>query len=293
MIFDESTLRKLKRLTLVASQVRAGMMKGDRRSVKRGSSIEFADYRDYTPGDDLRRLDWNVYARLDRPYMKLFEEEEDLAVHILIDSSQSMDWGAGEHNKFQYALRLAGAIGAIALAGGDRLTVASLKEGETGLVFGPVRGSQNTLRLLQSLETQKALGTTDLDRSLRDYLLAPRRPGLCFLISDLFSTKGHMSGLSQLQSRGHEVTLLHLLAPEELDPPLAGDLRLVDVESGQTQDVSLDGGMRDLYHRKLIAWRDEIQATCRKRGIRYLGLTTAQAWDRVVLYQMRAMGVVK
>ncbi len=293
MIFDESTLRKLTRLTLVATQVRAGMMKGDRRSVKRGSSIEFADYRDYTPGDDLRRLDWNVYARLDRPYMKLFEEEEDLAVHILIDSSQSMDWGADENNKFQYALRLAGALGAIALADGDRLTVAILSRGETGLVFGPVRGSQNTLQLLRSLETQKARGTTDLNRSLRDYLLAPRRPGLSILISDLFSKNGHMSGLSQLQSRGHAVTLLHLLAPEELDPPLAGDLRLVDMESGQTQEVSLDGGMRDLYRRKLLAWRDEIQTTCRKRGIRYLGLSTAQPWDRVILHQMRYMGVVK
>lgn len=293
MIFDETTLGKLKRLTLVATQVRAGMMKGDRRSVKRGSSIEFADYRDYTPGDDLRRLDWNVYARLDRPYMKLFEEEEDLAVHILIDGSQSMDWGTGDQNKFIYALRLAGALGAITLESGDRLTVATLAEGKTSLAFGPARGGQNTLRLLQSLESQKAHGNTDLDRSLRDYLLSPRRPGLSFLISDLLTYSEPIKGLGQLQGRGHEVTLLHVLAPEELDPPLAGDLRLVDVESGQTQDVSLDGGLRALYRQKLEAWRDEIKATCRKRGIHYFGIQTDQAWDRLVLYQMRAMGIVK
>jgi uncharacterized protein (DUF58 family) len=293
MIFDESTLRKLNRLTLVATQVRAGVMKGDRRSVKRGSSIEFADYRDYTPGDDLRRVDWNVYARLDRPFMKLFEEEEDLAVHVLIDGSQSMDWGAGEQNKFQYALRLAGALGAIALAGGDRLTVAILSDGKSGQQIGPVRGVQNTLQLLQFLERQKAGGITDLNHSLRHYAMTPRRPGVSFLISDLFCAEDHISGLAQLQSRGHEVSLLHILAPEELDPPLAGDLRLMDVENGQAQDVSLDSGMRALYRRKLLAWRDEIQATCKKRSVRYLGLSTAQTWDRVVLHQMRSMGVVK
>jgi len=225
--------------------------------------------------------------------MKLFEEEEDLAVHILIDGSQSMDWGTGDQNKFIYALRLAGALGAIALESGDRLAVATLSEGKTSLAFGPARGGQNTLRLLQSLETQKPHGNTNLDRSLRDYLLAPRRPGLSFLISDLLTSSDPIKSLGQLQGRGHEVTLLHVLAPEEVDPPLAGDLRLVDVESGQTQDVSLDGGLRALYRQKLEAWRDEIQATCRKRGVHYLGIQTDKAWDRVVLYQMRTMGIVK
>jgi uncharacterized protein (DUF58 family) len=111
MLFDESTLRKLNQLSLVATRVRAGAMKGERRSSRRGSSVEFADYRNYAPGDDLRRLDWNIYARLARPFIKLFEEEEDLAVAILIDGSRSMDWGEGDANKFQYALRLAAGLG--------------------------------------------------------------------------------------------------------------------------------------------------------------------------------------
>src|SRR5512146_104744 len=110
MIFDEATLRKLNRLTLAARQVRAGRFKGERRSVKRGTSLEFADFRRYAPGDDLRRLDWKVYGRLDKPFLKLFEEEEDLAVHVLLDGSQSMDWGAGEQHKFSYALKLAAAL---------------------------------------------------------------------------------------------------------------------------------------------------------------------------------------
>src|SRR5574337_380272 len=122
-LFDEKTLRKLEQLTLIAHKVRAGVMKGERRSTKRGTSIEFADYRDYTRGDDLRRVDWNVYARLERPFIKLLEEEEDLAVHLLLDASRSMDSGMEDQHKFRYAQRLAAALGYVALAAGDRLTL--------------------------------------------------------------------------------------------------------------------------------------------------------------------------
>lgn len=293
MLFDETTLRKLTRLTLVATQIRAGLMKGERRSSKRGTSLEFADYRNYTPGDDLRRLDWNVYARLDRPFMKLFEEEEDLAVHILVDASQSMDWGEADRNKFSFALRLAAALGAIALANGDRLTASALHAGTARPQFGPVRGQPSTLRMLQFFESQTAGGVTELNRALQDYALAARRPGLLFLISDLFSTAGFQTGASQLQSRGYEITVLHVLAPEELDPPLAGDIRLVDVETGQAQEVSVDGNLREQYRQRLQAWQGEIQANSLKRGVRYLPISTALAWDKFVLQEMRKVGAVK
>ncbi len=290
MIFDESTLRKITSLTLVARQVRAGQMKGERRSLKRGTSLEFADYRNYTPGDDLRRLDWNVYARLDRPFLKLFEEEEDLAVHVLLDVSQSMDWGADEHNKLRYAVRLAAALGAVALANGDRLTVTPLAGRPA---FGPARGQPNTLALLHYLENQAPGGQTDLDGWLRRYAGAAHRPGLAFLISDLFAPAAWQDGLSQLQGRGYELTLLHVLAPEEIEPPLSGDLRLIDVENGQAQEVSIDGAMRRLYQQRLEAWRQETQGFCRRRGMTYLGLSTAQPWEEVVLQEMRRVGVVK
>src|SRR5215813_7721234 len=148
-LFDEKTRRKLEQLMLSASRVRAGAIKGERRSTKRGTSIEFADYRNYTPGDDLRRLDWNIYARLERPFIKLLEEEEDLAVHVLIDGSQSMDWGEAEQNKFQYALRLAAGLGAITLASGDVLTVSLLQRGRVAAEFGPSRGQAALTRLFR------------------------------------------------------------------------------------------------------------------------------------------------
>jgi len=299
MLFDEPTLRKLNTLTLVANKVRAGAMKGDRRSKKRGVSIEFADYRDYVPGDDLRHLDWNVYARLEKPFIKLFEEEEDLAVHLLVDASKSMDWGGtsgeknGDHNKFDFARKLTAALGTIALSAGDQITIGFLTPTGIGAQYGPARGMHHTLRLLAYLEKQTAAGQTNLNQSLQTYALAARRPGLTFVLTDLFDPNGYESGLGRLQSRGHELVLLHLLAPDELDPQMAGDLRFVDTESGYTQEVSLDGGTRDLYRARLAAWQDEIRLFCQKREIHYLSLSTALPWDKVVLYQMRREGIVK
>src|SRR3970040_1710442 len=152
LLLPEKVRRRLESLSLTANRVRPGAMQGERRSVKRGTSIEFADYRNYAPGDDLRRLDWNIYARLDRPYIKLLEDEEDLAVHLLVDASRSMAWGEGEGDKYRFALRLAAALGLIGLASGDQLTLAMLQgEGEIAQ-YGPARGGHHTLGLLEFLE---------------------------------------------------------------------------------------------------------------------------------------------
>jgi len=293
MLFDESTLRKLNQLTLVASRVRSGAMKGERRSSRRGSSVEFADYRNYTPGDDLRRLDWNIYARLERPFIKLLEEEEDLAVHILVDGSRSMNWGEGEGNKFNYALRLAAGLGAITLSSGDVLTIGLLQGGKVVTEFGPSRGQGSLTRLFRFLENLEPGGETDLNRSMRDYSIIPRRAGLVILISDLFAADGYEAGLRQLMGRGHEAALIHVLTADELDPPLAGDIQLIDIETNHEQDVSLDGGLRELYRTRAHAWIQSTQTDCRKQGIRYLNVTTEQPWEQILLLEMRRAGFVK
>ena len=311
MLFDETSLRKLQQLTLVTSRVRAGALRGERRSLKRGAGLEFADFRDYVPGDDLRRVDWNVYARLDRPYVKLREEEEDLAVHILVDASQSMDWGEGAQHKFSYALHLAAALGSIGLSTGDRISVVMLSEAKH-LAQSPeilrrapqndtqwatsevsLRGQQYLLHLLKFLEAQQTSGITDLEAVTRRYLIRPRRPGLVIVISDLLSPNGYESALKMLQQRGHEVAIVHVLSPDEVDPPLAGDLRLIDIETGSAQEVSVDGGLRDAYRERVTAWRNAAQTFCRARGVRYLAVQTDRAWDEVVAYDMRKAGMVK
>ncbi|HSH03649.1 MAG TPA: DUF58 domain-containing protein [Anaerolineae bacterium] len=293
-IFDGKALRKLEQLTLVADKVRVGVMKGDRRSSKRGTSIEFADYRNYTRGDDLRRLDWNVYARLERPFIKLLEEEEDLAVHILVDTSASMGWpeDEGETHKLNYGLRLAGALGHIGLATGDRVSVTLLGAGGNEK-WGPSRGRHNSLRLLQFLSRGEARGVTDLNVSLKDYALRGGRPGLLFLLSDLFSPAGYRDGLNAIQARGFEVGFIHLLSPDEVEPPLAGDVKLVDVETGAGAEISLDSRTVRAYRERFEAWQKELASYCGGRGVHYIPVVTDLPWERLILQTLRARGVVR
>ncbi len=293
MIFEDSALRKISRLALVASRIRAGRMKGERRSTRRGGGVEFADYRGYVPGDDLRRLDWNIYARLDKPFIKLMEEEEDLAVYVLLDGSRSMDWGEGTRNKFRYALNLAAGLGAIALSSGDAFSFGFLQHGQVGAEFGPTRGAAALPRLLQFLESLQADGQTDLNQALRAYAVKPRRAGLLILISDLLTESGFEAGLNPFLGRGYEAVLIHLLAPEEIDPPLAGDLRLVDAETGAAQEVSIDGGLRSFYKARVREWIQSVQDDCRKRAIKYLSVVADKPWDQVLLLEMRKARVVK
>lgn len=295
-IFDEATLRKLEQLTLTADKVRIGQMKGDRRSKKRGTSIEFADYRNYTKGDDLRRLDWNVYARLERPFIKLLEEEEDLAVHLLLDGSASMNWPNyepdDETNKFRYAARLTGALGYIGLSTGDMVTTTLLQSGGDRS-WGPFRGQQNALRLFQFLESGVADGMTDLNLSLRNYALYGRRPGLLFLITDLLTPHGYLEGITALQARGFEIGIIHLLSPDEIEPPITGDLKLIDVETGSDAELTLDPTTLDLYRDRLQSWQMEIANTCASRQIHYIPITTDEPWDKIIQRTMRAKGIVK
>ncbi len=297
MLFDETTRRKLEQLTLMASRVRAGAIKGERRSSKRGTSIEFADYRNYTPGDDLRRLDWNIYARLDRPLMKVFEDEEDLATYILIDSSASMNRATEEDetgqntDKFMFARRLAAGLAYISLLANDRLTVSALSAAPD--TFGPVRGRGHGARLLQFFGAMQAKGTLDLNAALRDAALRLKRPGLVILISDLFAPSGYLDGINALLAKGCEVAIVHVLSPEEIEPPFGGDLRLVDVETGAAQEVSIDGAMRQRYLERVQAWRDSLRDECTRRGIHFVPVLTNQAWERVILYDLQRLGVVR
>lgn len=293
-LFDEPTLRKLERLTLVADRVRVGIMKGDRRSRKRGSAVEFADYRDYARGDDLRRLDWNVYARLERPFIKLLEEEEDLAVHLLIDGSGSMDWpeNGQNYNKFNYARRLAAALTLIGLAAGDQVSLVILKAAGDS-ILGPYRGRGSAMHAMQRLQSETAGGVTDLNLALRQYGLRAMRPGLLILISDLFSPNGFKSGIDGLQARGFEVALIQLLSPVEARPAYGGDVRLIDVETGIDADITLDNLTIDRYQKRLQHWQEEIADYCAKRTIHYIPITTDLPWHVLVMRTMRAQGLLR
>ena len=313
-LFNADFLKRLDRLSIVSRKMRPGRMKGERRSTHRGTSIEFADYRNYAPGDDLRRVDWNAYARLERLFLKLYQEEEDITVHVLLDASKSMDWGdnrpvfglggtlapgnaaarvSADQNKLIYSKRTAAALGYIGLAGFDRVTVAAFHRGNISR-FAPVRGRGHAVDLLRFIAGIAPGGETDLDASLRAYAAFARYPGICFLLSDFFTPQGGTEGLAALQAAGHELHVLHILAPAEVHPDLAllGDLRLRDSETGQTQEVSIDGSLLDLYAEKLATWQGGLEHYCRRRGINYLPITTDQPFDELVLHYLRRRGVI-
>jgi len=281
-------LRKLEQLRLVSRRAFVGRTWGERRSRKRGASVEFADFRDYTHGDDLRHLDWNAFARLDRLFLKLFVEEEDLNVYVLVDASRSMTFGAPP--KFDYGRRAAGALGYLALCNFDRLTLWTYGE-RLRAAFGPARGRALALPSLHWLASLEADGGTSTGAALREFSLRTSRPGLVIVISD-FLDEDHLEGLRSLMARQFEVVVLHLLDPADVEPELAGDLKLVDSETGAEREITVTRTLLRAYQQSLREFCDRLDEACRRYGIHLLRTSTAEPFEDLVLKYLRRRGVV-
>ncbi len=315
-LFDSAFLRKLDRLALLTRRTLAGDMQGDRRSPRRGSSVEFADFRPYTHGDDIRQIDWNLYARLERFFLKLFVAEEELTVHLLVDTSASMDWG--NPNKLDYARRLAGAFGYIALSGLDRVKVTALGAGRAhpsptpqdsaeeqvapppttdsapnGLQTMPaVRGRRGAVPLFTFLQQLAPGGASDLYTTCHRYVQMNRNAGPLLLCSDLFDPRWK-EALKALTSRPFEVVVLHTLAPQERDPQIDGDFRLVDSEGGPAVEITADLDLLRRYRQNLERWQQEIETFCRGRGMSYLPVDTAVPLEEFIFTHARQRGVFR
>ena len=300
-LFDEAFLRRLEQLAILCRRSMAGRTQGERRSARRGQSVEFADFRPYAMGDDFRRIDWNAYARLERFFIKLFVSEEDLTVHLLVDVSRSMDWGTP--NKLDYALRAAGALGYIALVGLDRVTVTALGHPEPANGAGqlaPLRGKRQALTLFDFLQHLRPPGESSkaapaqaaLGPRLRAYAGAIARPGPLLLLSDLMDD-GWAEGLRALGSRGFEVSVLHVLSPDEVDPGLEGDLKLRDVESGAEVEITADYDLLQRYRVGLAAWRQDLRQFCSARGMHYVPIETSLPFDDLLFALLRQRGVIR
>jgi uncharacterized protein (DUF58 family) len=288
-VFDEGFLRQLERLQVVMKQPVRGGLKGGRRSVKRGQSVEFADYRDYALGDDLRQLDWNVYARLERLFVKLFIEEEDVTVTFLIDASPSMAFGRPE--KLLFAKRAAAALGYIGLANEDRIVVAALT-GRVARRQSGLRGSGRVFRLLANLSgIAPAEGPTDLVAAARHAAAMVTGRGVIVLISDLLDP-GADKVIRELAATGSELIVLHVLSPDELDPAIEGDLRLVDAETGEGVDVTVDLAALDDYKSRLATWQEGFEDLARKRRASYVSLSSDVALADLVFAELRRRRVV-
>jgi uncharacterized protein (DUF58 family) len=288
-VFDEAFLRQLERLLLLMKAPVRGGLKGGRRSVKRGQSVEFADYRDYSLGDDLRQLDWNVYARLERLFVKLFIEEEDVTVTFLIDASASM--ASGRPEKLLFAKRAAAALGYIGLASEDRVVVASLS-GRAARRHPALRGSGRVFRLLSHLSAISiAAGPTDLAAAARHAGAQLTGRGVVVLISDLLDPSADRV-IRELAATGSELIVLHILSPQELDPALEGDLRLVDAETGEGVDVTVDLATLDGYKARLAEWRAGFADLAAKRRVSYVDLATDLPLADLVFAELRRRRVL-
>lgn len=283
-------LRSLERLALVSKRAYAGAMTGQKRSTKRGVSVEFADYRDYVPGDDLRYLDWNIYGRLDRLLLKLFVEEEDLRVCLLCDRSASMAFG--EPSKFDHARRLTAALAYIGLTGLDRVEVGAFGGGlDRGLP--PLRGAGNTARLFAYLESLEAAGDTALGEALGRFAHAHPRPGLCVVLSDFLDPAGYEAGLRALLARRFEVVAIQVLTAEELRPAVVGDLRLIDAETGEAREITVSDSLLRRYRERMAGYCDGLRSFCVQRGMSYLRTTTDEPVGHLVGSALRRLGLVR
>jgi uncharacterized protein (DUF58 family) len=277
-------LAQLERLSLFSRRVFRGRVKGERRSPRRGHSVEFCDYRGYGAGDDLRYVDWNIYGRLDRLYVKLFVDEEELCLHLLLDASASMLFGAP--TKLEYGARVAAALGFIGLVSMERVGVGVLRE-RVAEGWAPTRGRGHVVSLLEFLGRVEPDGGTRLNDGLQSYAMRSRDPGLAVVISDLLDPAGYETGVRALLERRFDVHLVHVLTPEELEPELAGDLRLVDSETGEVRELSVDGDAIRAYRRRLTEFLERAEAFCRAQEIGYHRVTTDTPVADFVLSRIR------
>jgi uncharacterized protein (DUF58 family) len=282
--FDEAFLRKLEQLSLLARKIRSGPSRGENISVNRGASLEFSDYRLYQPGDDFRYLDWNIYSRLNRLFVKIFTAEENLTVHILVDTSKSMSFGSP--TKLRYAGRLAAALGYLAVSNLDRVGVSAFAEGvEHSLP--PVRRKSHVFSIFDYIERLQPSGRTDFNRTLRDYSLRTKRPGLAILITDLLDPAGYQDGLRALIYRKFDIMLVQVMDEQELDPRVKGPLRLIDGETEEETELNVEPETIDEYQRKLGLFFDEVEEFCLSHDVEYLRTSTAIPFEDVVFSYLR------
>jgi len=311
VLLAPQTMHLLERLSVAAKGRIRGTLQGKRRSRSLGSSLEFADFRPYVPGDDIRRIDWNVYGRSGRAFVRQYWDEQELQLHLLVDVSRSMAFGPGTAtNKLYYALQLAASVGYTALVGEDRVAVKLFAE-QMLAELEPLRGRVSAPRLLRFL-TDAWHGYADRDTGAEsstngqapasdpDMLLAfnspsklPRRPGQTWLFTDGLYATGIEQALSALIGSGQEVVFVHLLSPGELCPELDGELHLIDSELRTGKDIALSPGVLTKYHQALKEHQEDIRSLCGRKGVTYLFIDTGTPLESTIHQVFRAAGVLR
>lgn len=277
-------MSRLDRLDVLSRKMLSGKVHGVRPGPRRGRSVEFADYRNYVTGDDLRFIDWNVYARLDRLFLKLFLEEEELTLHVLVDVSASCDYG--DPNKLLYMKQVAAALGYVGLVNHHHVNIVALSESawsETGVL----RGRCLVGRMIEFIARLDPGGRSHFSNACKRFAMSDRSRGVLVVLSDFYDAMGVETGLNHLMVRRHDLFCLQCLSPQELNPPFYGDRRLWDVEDLGTFEVSVTPSLLEQYVNNLSDYCQNLRNQVIRRGGTYLLTSTSVAFDRLVLNYLR------
>jgi uncharacterized protein (DUF58 family) len=280
MVFDSEFLQKLEQLHYIARRLKRSLQRGEHRSIKKGTSQEFQDFRDYQVGDDMRYIDWNVYLRQNQLFVKLFAAEQELPVHLLIDTSASM----AMFDKLDYAMKIAAALGFIALSRQDHIGIGAFRQ---NLVDSLPPGRRNRDQLFRYLSALQAGGETGLNDSLKAYTLLKRRPGLAVIISDFLDEGGYREGLLSLKYSGYEVLLIQVLHAEEISPIPGGNIQLVDTEDAGTMFLNLSRRILYAYHKEVDAYFKELEEFSMDYQMEYFRATTEIPFEDIILQYLR------
>jgi uncharacterized protein (DUF58 family) len=289
-LLEPEFLNKLEQLELVSKKIFVGRMKGERKSKRRGSSVEFADHRQYSVGDDLRHIDWNVYGRLDKLFLKLFLEEEDLHFYTLLDTSLSMDFG--EPTKLHYGKQVAAALAFIGLVNHDRVVLDTFS-GTLDAGLSSVRGRSQMYRIVGYLDKLAASGSSDLTAASKAFAIKHVGKGVVVIISDFLDKRGYEPALRYLLARNMDIYVIHVLSREEVDPEIVGDLRLVDAEDDDIAEITVSAPLLRRYKDNLNAFVGGFKEWCTKRGITYIFTTNQNPFDKLILNYLRERGLVR
>jgi uncharacterized protein (DUF58 family) len=289
-LFDEKFLKKLEYLHLVSRKVFSGALRAERRTRKIGSGIEFADHRKYTWGDDFRYIDWNVYGRVDKLLLRLFEEEEDLHIYVLLDCSTSML--IGDPLKLHYAMQVGAALSYVGLANLDRVAIIPFSDRLHGRL-PPARGKNRIFKVFEFLRNIEVRGKTDLAECLTQFVHQNKRRGLAVVISDFYDPTGFEAGINTLRYNKFEPFVLQAYDLREANPHLHGDLTLVDCETGEAKDVTISKALLERYKLEHEKYCAELSEFCTARAIPYFRTHTKVSFDDLVLRIFRTGGFLR
>ena len=289
-LLDPDFMARLDSLDVLSRKILQGKLQGERRSKRRGQSVEFADHRPYVAGDDLRFVDWNIYGRLEQLFLKLFLEEQDLTIHIVIDTSASLSFG--EPAKELFIRKLTAALGYVSLVNNNRLTISSFSEGVKGQLKN-MRGRNYIAAMAEFLLTVVCEGPSHFDSACRQLVAGRIGSGIMIVLSDFLFKEGFDTGLRRLIGRQYDLYVIQVLSPQELAPELTGDLKLVDIEDADTAEITISTALLKYYKRNLTAYCNELKDFCARRGAAYVLADSADSVESLTLNYLRRIRLLR